>query len=1001
MKKFLSILLALAVGFTFTFGSAMSAFAATPNKADADTAIATQVQASYETIDEAATKLVEKTFTYEDGYLVSAGDANALFTGDAAKGLVSKATIQKKVDELVSVAKTAVQTAAEEQYGTGPLVTPADDAAYDQSAINQAVLNVKNAGIAAANGINAAAVLGDVTSGAYAMTIITVEVVKDYEKIATDAITALEAKVDDYSDLAKDKMAVSTTDVETINVSLADVSGLSANSTPQAIVKGITSTQKAAISTAKATLGSSTDVLAFITAIGAYQTAAKLAEDFILGHKRTATENYYIAPVPTKADIASDTTVAAAKTQAISEVNSVMDTKILSVKNGLNSALIGYNEYASLTNAQAKDKANLEKAIANLDAQVAAAKEVYAARINAAKTVGAVDTAKTAAISAINAFATTWNTFKANDSTPAVETEELLISMTTILENIDTVKKEAAIIGEMKDVNGKPYVDADALADDLEKAIAALYAGESLSDALDMIGHSSQEVALLNAKLQYIDWIEGTDSGLEPKDSKGNTLTDPWNEADAVVAPTTTANIEPFTTTTYTVNISALYEEADAEALTALVEETKEAISTAASITDIKAIFAAANDKYEAIETTTQHAAKWANSGKVGAAYINAKYEKELAAYAQYFIGKIDTDKYPADVNTQNGVLSNVVYPIVYTAKTADELAAKVAEAKAAVDAIKSTDAIKAAAADVDALIAKINTPATLADKDAIIAAADAFADYKLIPGNEESYVTKRMVLNAAITAYEKADATAINDAYAVLAKKAVITTDDAEAIEALRAQFDAHNAFDEKYGVTTHNVTMSESNLAGLEEKLSNAKIKAVSELLTKLPAEVKATDKEQIEAARAAYEALTLEEKATVMDIADGVLYKNLLNAEADLAKVVKFTDADAKAYVQDLAIAVRTVKSGKKVKVTVNADVQTLLDNGFTVEYKFYKSTKKSSGYKNTVNKTTNTYTNTNPVKGKNYYKVKLVVKNADGEIVATTPLTQCKYGVRTMK
>ena len=29
MKKFLSILLALAVGFTFTFGSAMSAFAAT------------------------------------------------------------------------------------------------------------------------------------------------------------------------------------------------------------------------------------------------------------------------------------------------------------------------------------------------------------------------------------------------------------------------------------------------------------------------------------------------------------------------------------------------------------------------------------------------------------------------------------------------------------------------------------------------------------------------------------------------------------------------------------------------------------------------------------------------------------------------------------------------------------------------------------------------------------------------------------------------------------
>ena len=107
------------------------------------------------------------------------------------------------------------------------------------------------------------------------------------------------------------------------------------------------------------------------------------------------------------------------------------------------------------------------------------------------------------------------------------------------------------------------------------------------------------------------------------------------------------------------------------------------------------------------------------------------------------------------------------------------------------------------------------------------------------------------------------------------------------------------------------------------------------------------------------------------------------------------------EAKAYVQDLSIAVRTTKVGKKVKVTVKADVQTLVDNGYTVTYKFYKSTKKGSGYKNTVNKTTNTYTNTNPVKGKNYYKVKLVVKNADGAVVATTPLTQCKYGVRTIK
>ncbi|MDD7307175.1 MAG: hypothetical protein PUG78_02050, partial [Eubacteriales bacterium] len=183
----------------------------------------------------------------------------------------------------------------------------------------------------------------------------------------------------------------------------------------------------------------------------------------------------------------------------------------------------------------------------------------------------------------------------------------------------------------------------------------------------------------------------------------------------------------------------------------------------------------------------------------------------------------------------------------------------------------------------------------------------------------------------------------------------------------------------------------LSVANLGTFENQISAAQIKAVEEMIAKLPAD--GSDVAGIKAAREAYDALTLCQKVTV----ENKYYDKL----SDLEKLVKFTAEDAKAYVQDLAIAARTAKVGKKVKVTINADVQTLIDNGYTVTYKFYKSTKKGSGYKNTVNKTANTYTNTNPVKGKNYYKVKLVVKNADGTVVATTPLTQCKYGVRTIK
>ena len=182
----------------------------------------------------------------------------------------------------------------------------------------------------------------------------------------------------------------------------------------------------------------------------------------------------------------------------------------------------------------------------------------------------------------------------------------------------------------------------------------------------------------------------------------------------------------------------------------------------------------------------------------------------------------------------------------------------------------------------------------------------------------------------------------------------------------------------------------VTEASVATLEAQLYTKEADKVKEMIAVL--DVNNIDAAAVKAAREAYDALNEDYQF------GGSYYDKLVALEKTLAGNA---DENAKAYVQDLSIAVRTAKVGKKVKVTVNADVQTLIDNGYTVTYKFYKSTKKGSGYKNTVNKTANTYTNTNPVKGKNYYKVKLVVKNADGAVVATTPLTQCKYGVRTIK
>ena len=91
---------------------------------------------------------------------------------------------------------------------------------------------------------------------------------------------------------------------------------------------------------------------------------------------------------------------------------------------------------------------------------------------------------------------------------------------------------------------------------------------------------------------------------------------------------------------------------------------------------------------------------------------------------------------------------------------------------------------------------------------------------------------------------------------------------------------------------------------------------------------------------------------------------------------------------------------------IKVTTNLDkndkaiISQLKDAGYTVKYRFYRSTKKSAGYKSAITKKTTTYTNTTGKKGtKYYYKVQVRVYDESGKLVAKTALKQCKYAVRT--
>ena len=112
-----------------------------------------------------------------------------------------------------------------------------------------------------------------------------------------------------------------------------------------------------------------------------------------------------------------------------------------------------------------------------------------------------------------------------------------------------------------------------------------------------------------------------------------------------------------------------------------------------------------------------------------------------------------------------------------------------------------------------------------------------------------------------------------------------------------------------------------------------------------------------------------------------------------------------AHVKELMQSGKFKVTTTKTSKKsVKVQVTAkSSKTLLSDikslGYTVKYQFYRSTKKTAGYKLLKTKAANTFTNTKGTKGtKYYYKARILVY--DGKTLVTkSALKQCSYGART--
>ncbi len=130
-------------------------------------------------------------------------------------------------------------------------------------------------------------------------------------------------------------------------------------------------------------------------------------------------------------------------------------------------------------------------------------------------------------------------------------------------------------------------------------------------------------------------------------------------------------------------------------------------------------------------------------------------------------------------------------------------------------------------------------------------------------------------------------------------------------------------------------------------------------------------------------------------------------LVDAEKTGLRTEEEMLAQAKEQLAKVNLIARSAKTAKKnVKVSLKmtkasaAAIDEIESLGYTVKYKFYRSTKKAAGYSAKLTKTSKTFTNTKGVKGKKYYyKARVMVYDQDGKLVAYSKLTQCKYAART--
>ena len=889
MKKFLSMLLALSVVFTFTFGSASSAFAAQTEAEKYSSAVTDAQGAMTKIVDQYSASLVYK----QDGTL----STDTTYTKTAIDKAIAdlKAEYNNKiVEKAADLFKDGVWT-AEDTVGLAKAYEDINDGTKLEKVVFTDNVNVLNAYGLAEAAAKLEAAVNEITVAQYALS--------KQEALKT-AITEYTDKVTD----AKTKVAAKT-------------------------AKG-------------------TDIDNTVKAIGAFKT--------LFDTTKNVKYSTYTTEYMTVAYMESELNAAKAKAletlaDTATEFKTKEEARLTAIANDPSKSVAVINDATVKLNS--------------LDTNIAAVKASFEAKINAVAIKDAKESAKAvllqAAIDALNAInpalklTTDGNSKAFYDELDAIASTDALVKYAeNYAASLKTVYVEAT--GALK-------YNAATVDEALTKLVALIKAGD--------------DSVKTYAKIKT--WLDNNNN-CAPATADAATLLAKKNKG-----------IEDITKNDYSAD---KWKNDNKKAVEAVQKEYTLKIKAATTLADVDALVKAAKAAMNAYLTTAQVTAVTANAKAQAAilGYItdSNSYAGSLGKYADGVAAKDAANTY-ADATKQAAVEKavNVLVDAVlagqkadYTAKEIqDILKANYGAALAEIDKMQGDAALKTAKETLEAAIKALNTNATLETKDAYIAVKGQYDEYKKLAGAQDP--ANLSLLKAYITKIVTLEKTAVTTAINKLPNN--VTLADKEAVEAVRKAYDAYVADYEEYGTAFGYIDISSSitKLTNAEAAISSLVRTEVAKLIAALPATITAKDKEAVEAARKAYDALSESDKA-IFDGQSAALVTKLTDAEATIKETTKYTDKDAKADLLDMNRKVTIWRTSKKsIRVTAVGSVSNIKENGYTVKYTFYKKAPGAKAFKAVKTTTSNKYTYTNLKKGYNKFQVKVKVYDAEGKLVAS--------------